>query len=107
MSLSRGSAKPKMLAYIHFVMSQWARVALNPSQVIQRSKLQCHSLPYQYGSLSQEISINWSLLYTNPSYNLEYKIGLEYTHKRKNDETTLERRSSVTRKRLKTVLGSH
>jgi hypothetical protein len=37
--LSRGSAKPEMLAYLHVVVSQRTRVALNPSQVIQRSNL--------------------------------------------------------------------
>jgi hypothetical protein len=37
--LSRGSAKPEMLAYLHVVVSQRTRVALDPSQVIQRSNL--------------------------------------------------------------------
>jgi hypothetical protein len=37
--LSYGSAKPEMLAYLHIVVSQWTRVALNLSQVIQRSNL--------------------------------------------------------------------
>jgi hypothetical protein len=34
--LSHGLAEPKMLAYIHVVVSLWTRVAFNPSQVIQR-----------------------------------------------------------------------
>jgi hypothetical protein len=37
--LSRGLAKPEMLAYIHIVVSQWTRVAITPSQVIPRSNL--------------------------------------------------------------------
>jgi hypothetical protein len=42
-------------------------------------KLECHGLPYQFGSLSQGMSINWSLLhlYMNRSYNLEHKKGTE------------------------------
>jgi hypothetical protein len=70
-------------------------IALNPSQMIQRSKLEFHGLPYQYGFLSQEIPTILSLLqpYMNQSYNLEHKKGREYTHKNKRSNTTLERGS--------------
>jgi hypothetical protein len=51
-TLSRGSAKPKMLAYIHVVVSQRTMVTLNPSQVIQRSNLSVTVLPYINESLS-------------------------------------------------------
>jgi hypothetical protein len=37
--LSRGPAKPKILAYIYVMVSQRTRVTLNPSKVIQRSNL--------------------------------------------------------------------
>jgi hypothetical protein len=51
-TLSRGSAKPEVLAYIHVVVSQQTMVTLNPSQVIQRSNLSVTVLPYINESLS-------------------------------------------------------
>jgi hypothetical protein len=72
-----------MLAYIHVVVSQLTRFALNPSQVIQRSNLSVTVLPYINESLSHGISTNWSLLQpcTDQSYRLKHKRGRESTHK--------------------------
>jgi hypothetical protein len=70
--LSHGLTKPEMLVYIHVVVSQRISVALNPSQVIQRSNLTVTVLPYINESLSQGIStIGVSCIRTqNWSYNL-------------------------------------
>jgi hypothetical protein len=71
----------EMFAYIHVVVSQRTRVALNPSQVIQRSNLSAMVIHYINEYLSQGISINWSLLqqYTNQRYKLKHKRGRKYT----------------------------
>jgi hypothetical protein len=109
--LSRGSAKPKIFAYIHVVMSQQTRAALNPSQVIQRSNFSVTIFLISKVSFSQGISTIWSLLqpYTNQSYKLEHKRERESTHTRaKCSNTFLERRSQehkhkCYKKQLKTV----
>jgi hypothetical protein len=69
--LSHGLTKPEMLVYIHVVVSQCISVALNPSQVIQRSNLSVTVLPYINESLSQGISTIWSLLHSYTKLKLQ------------------------------------
>jgi hypothetical protein len=73
-----------MLAYIHVVVSsQQTMVALNSTQVIQKIKLECHSLPYinsipltrNLYKLKSLATVHKSLL------QLKHKRGREYTHK--------------------------
>jgi hypothetical protein len=86
--LSRGLAKPEMLAYIHVVVSLWTRVVFNPSQVIQRLNLSFTIFLISIESLSQGISTNWSLLqpYTRSELQLRIGEGREYTHKSQNQQ---------------------
>jgi hypothetical protein len=96
--LSRGPAKPKILAYIYVVVSQRTRVTLNPSKVIQRSNLSVTIFLITYIPIRKEspqFRVSRSRT-QDQSYNLEQE-RVEIAHKSKAQQHNTQKK--ITRAR--------